>query len=130
GKGCASTAWCATLLPHSCHMVGYFPEAAQEAVWAEGPDPCIAASLPPAAKVQKVDGGYRLSGSHPFASGVDHASWVIVSGLVHSDGGPPINPQFLIRPGDYTVRDTWFAAGISGMGSRTIVIDDVFVPEG
>jgi alkylation response protein AidB-like acyl-CoA dehydrogenase len=129
GKGCASTSWCATLLPHSCHIVGLFPLEAQEAVWADGPDPNIAASLPPAAKVSKVDGGYRLTGDHPFASGVDHASWVIVSGLIHSGDGPPVNHQFLIKPGDYTIRDTWFAAGMRGTGSKTIVIEDVFVPE-
>lgn len=128
GKGCASTSWCATLLPHSCHIVGLFPEEAQQAVWADGPDPCIAASLPPAAKVEKVDGGYRLTGEHHFASGVDHASWVIISGLIH-DGDRPVNNQFLIKPGDYTIRDTWFAAGMKGTGSKTIVVDGVFVPE-
>lgn len=129
GKGDPSTAWCATLLPHSCHIVGLFPEEAQEAVWADGPDPCIAASLPPAAKVEKVEGGYRLTGEHAFASGVDHASWVIVSGLVHGDDGPPVNNQFLIKPGDYTIRDTWFASAMSGTGSKTIVVDGAFVPE-
>lgn len=130
GKGCPSTAWCATLLPHSCHMVGLFPDDAQQAVWADGPDPNIAASLPPVAKVEIVDGGYRLTGKHPFASGVDHAGWVIVSGLVRREGQPPVNHQFLIRPGDYAIEDTWFAAGMRGTGSKTIVIDGVFVPAG
>ncbi|MDV7352113.1 acyl-CoA dehydrogenase family protein [Rhodococcus oxybenzonivorans] len=129
GRACASTAWCAALLPHDAHMVGFFPQAAQEAVWMDGPDACIAASLAPAATVQKVDGGYRLTGRHGFASGVDHASWVIVSGLI-KDGVRPANHHFLVKPGDYTVDDDWFAAGMRGTGSKTIVIDDVFVPEG
>lgn len=128
GKECASTAWCATLLPHGCHMVALFPGDAQEAVWANGPDPCIAASLPPAAKVEKVRGGYRLTGEHRFASGVDHASWVIVSGLIR-DGDRAVNHQFLVRPGDYRVVDDWYAAGMRATGSKTIVLDGVFVPE-
>lgn len=47
GRACASTAWCAALLPHDAHMVGFFQQAAQEAVWSDGPDTCIAASLRP-----------------------------------------------------------------------------------
>ncbi|MEV0029587.1 acyl-CoA dehydrogenase family protein [Nocardia sp. NPDC050793] len=129
GRACASTAWCAALLPHDAHMVGFFPRLAQEAVWADGPDTCIAASLAPAAAVQKVDGGYRLTGRHGFASGVDHASWVIVSGLI-KDGGRAANHHFLVRPGDYTIDDDWYAAGMRGTGSKTIVVDDIFVPDG
>ncbi|AXK88902.1 3-hydroxy-9,10-secoandrosta-1,3,5(10)-triene-9,17-dione monooxygenase [Nocardia farcinica] len=129
GRACASTAWCAALLPHDAHMVGFFPRVAQEAVWADGPDTCIAASLAPAAQVQKVDGGYRLTGRHGFASGVDHASWVIVSGLI-KDGGRASNHHFLVRPGDYLVEDDWYAAGMRGTGSKTIVVEDIFVPDG
>jgi alkylation response protein AidB-like acyl-CoA dehydrogenase len=36
---------------------------------------------------------------------------------------------FMIPPGDYKVRDTWFTAGMRGTGSNTIVTDNVFVPE-
>ncbi|MCU1645756.1 MAG: hsaA 1 [Nocardia sp.] len=129
GRACASTAWCAALLPHDAHMVGFFPQEAQEAVWAEGPDTTVAASLAPAATVQKVDGGYQLTGRHGFASGVDHASWVIVSGLI-KDGGRPANHHFLVKPGDYTIDDDWYAAGMRGTGSKTIVIEDIFVPDG
>ncbi|MFG3522005.1 acyl-CoA dehydrogenase family protein [Nocardia nova] len=129
GRGCASTAWCAALLPHDAHMVGFFPQEAQEAVWAQGPDACVAASLAPAATVEKVDGGYRLTGRHGFASGVDHASWVVVSGLI-KDGGPPANHHFLVPRGDYVIDDDWYAAGMRGTGSKTIVVDDIFVPDG
>jgi alkylation response protein AidB-like acyl-CoA dehydrogenase len=48
--------------------------------------------------------------------------------MVHG-GGEPEWKFFLIAPGDYTVRDTWFTAGMRGTGSKTIVVDDVFVPE-
>ncbi|GGO00016.1 acyl-CoA dehydrogenase [Nocardia rhizosphaerihabitans] len=128
GRACASTAWCAALLPHDAHMVGFFPAPAQEAVWAEGPDTNVAASLAPAATVDKVDGGYRLTGRHGFASGVDHASWVIVSGLI-KEGGRPANHHFLVAPGDYSIEDDWYAAGMRGTGSKTIVVEDIFVPE-
>jgi 3-hydroxy-9,10-secoandrosta-1,3,5(10)-triene-9,17-dione monooxygenase len=105
-----------------------FPEEAQQAVWAEGPDVAIAASVLPVTQVTREDGGYRVSGQHSaFASGVGHSSWVIVGGFV-SDGVTPYWAFFLIPPGEYKVRDTWFTAGMRATGSNTIITDNVFVP--
>lgn len=129
GKACGSTAWCAALLPHGTHIAAMFPEPAQQAVFATGPDPNIAASLAPAATVVRVDGGYRITGEHHFASGVDHANWAMVSGFVEVDGRK-VNHHFLLPATEFTIRDTWFAAGMRGTGSKTIVVDDVFVADG
>jgi 3-hydroxy-9,10-secoandrosta-1,3,5(10)-triene-9,17-dione monooxygenase len=125
----ASHGWCAGLIIHHGHVVGQFPEKAQKAVWAHGLDVSLAASFAPATTAVPVEGGYRVSGKgSPFASGIDHASWVIVGGMAQ-DGGEPEWKFFLIAPGDYTVRDTWFTAGMKATGSKTIVVDNVFVPE-
>ena len=124
----ASHGWCAGLIAHHAHLIGQFPEAAQQAVWADGPDVAIAASFAPAARVTRVDGGYRVSGQHSsFASGVNHSSWVIVGGLIQ-DTQPPEWVFCLIGPGEFQVRDTWFMTGMRATGSNTIVTDDVFVP--
>jgi 3-hydroxy-9,10-secoandrosta-1,3,5(10)-triene-9,17-dione monooxygenase len=128
GKADASHGWCASLIIHHGHLIGQFPEEAQQAVWADGSDVAVAASLAPTTKVTTVDGGYRVSGQHSsFASGVDHSSWVIVGGLVHKEAVPEWM-LFLAPPGEYTVRDTWSVAGMRATGSNTIVTDDVFVP--
>jgi 3-hydroxy-9,10-secoandrosta-1,3,5(10)-triene-9,17-dione monooxygenase len=124
----ASHGWCASLIIHHAHVIGQFPEEAQQAVWAEGPDVAIAASFAPATQAIRVEGGYRVSGQNStFASGVDHSSWIIVGGFVHEGGAPQWN-FFLIPPGEYQVRDTWFTAGMRATGSNTIVTDNVFVP--
>jgi len=124
----ASHGWCASLIIHHAHLIGQFSEEAQQAVWADGPDVAIAASFAPAAQAIRVDGGYRVSGPHSaFASGVDHSSWVIVGGLTH-EGAAPEWKFFLIPPGEYKIRDTWFMAGMQATGSNTIVTDNVFVP--
>jgi alkylation response protein AidB-like acyl-CoA dehydrogenase len=124
----ASHGWCASLIVHHAHLIGQFPEEAQRAVWAEGPDVAIAASFAPAAQAIQVDGGYRVSGQHSaFASGVDHSSWVIVGGLI-PEGAAPEWKFFLIPPGEFEIRDTWFMAGMQATGSNTIVTHDVFVP--
>jgi len=124
----ASHGWCASLLIHHPHMIGQFPEEAQEAVWTNGPDVAIAASVAPTTQVTPVDGGYRVSGQHSsFASGVDHSSWVMVGGLAPM-GNVAEWLLFLIPPGAYQVRDTWRMAGMQATGSNTIVTDNVFVP--
>jgi len=128
-KADASHGWCASLIIHHAHLVGQFAEAAQQAVWADGPDVAIAASFAPAAQAVRVDGGYRVSGPHSaFASGVDHSAWVIVGGLVR-DGAAPEWKFFLVPPGEFQIRDTWFMAGMQATGSNTIVTDNVFVPD-
>ena len=127
-KADASHGWCASLIIHHPHIVGMFPEEVQQAVWAEGPDVAIAASVLPVTQVTREDGGYRVSGQHSaFASGVGHSSWVIVGGFV-PDGVTPYWAFFLIPPGEYKVRDTWFTAGMRATGSNTIITDNVFVP--
>lgn len=128
GKADASHAWCASLIIHHTHLIGQFSEAAQREVWSATPDVAVCASVHPATKVTRQDGGYRISGDHSaFASGVGHSSWAIVGGFV--DGGAaPEWTLFLIPKEHYTVRDTWDTAGMRATGSNTIVTDKVFVP--
>lgn len=133
-KADASHGWCAGLIIHHAHLIAQFPEAAQKTIWAEGLDVAVAASFAPAAEATAVDGGYRLSGKgSPFASGVDHSTWVILGAMAQDAATPETAPEwkfFLVGPGEYTIRDTWFTAGMGGTGSKTIVTDGVFVPHG
>ena len=128
-KADASHGWCAGLIIHHAHLIAHYPQAGQKAVWADSLDVPIAASFAPSAKAVATDGGYRLSSAgSPFASGVDHCSWVMLGGMTQ-DGAVPEWKFFLVPTGEFTVRDTWFTAGMRGTGSKTIVVDDVFVPE-
>ena len=134
-KADASHGWCAGLIIHHAHLIAQFPEAAQRALWAAGLDVPIAASFAPNAQAVPVEGGYRLSGKgSPFASGVDHSTWVMLGGMADErsaqDGPKPEWKFFLVPPGQYAVRDTWFTAGMRGTGSKTIVVADAFVPNG
>jgi 3-hydroxy-9,10-secoandrosta-1,3,5(10)-triene-9,17-dione monooxygenase len=121
----ASHGWCASLIIHHPHFVAQCTEQAQKDVWAGGPDVPIAASFLPIARIVPADGGYRVTGRSPFASGVGHCTWVFVGGMI-----PPGLPALLlVPPGDYTVDDVWFTTGMRGTGSNTIVTNNVFVPE-
>ena len=111
---------------HHRHYISQFAEDAQRAVWAGGLDIAIAASILPSARVTPVDGGYRISGQFPFASGINHSRWVIVGGMDDS-GGHPEWTFFLIGPNDFKVVDTWFTGAMRATGSNTAICDDVFV---
>ncbi len=129
-KADASHGWCAGLIIHHAHLIAQFPETAQKTLWAGGLDVPIAASFAPNTQAVPVEGGYRVSGGgSPFASGVDYSTWVMLGGMAH-DGPAPEWKFFLVPPGQYTVRDTWFTAGMRATGSKTIVTDNVFVPSG
>jgi 3-hydroxy-9,10-secoandrosta-1,3,5(10)-triene-9,17-dione monooxygenase len=127
-KADASHGWCASLMIHHPHYLSQFPEDAQRIVWAEGLDVPIAASIHPVGRVRAVEGGYRVSGEFPFASGVNYSPWVIVGCLVDTAGGKEAT-FFLIPPKHFTIKDTWFTTAMRATGSNTIVCDDVYVPE-
>ena len=123
GKADASHAWCASLMIHHPHYLSQFPEAAQNAVWAEGIDISIAASIQPIGRVTPAEGGYRISGEFPFASGINHSRWVIVGCMVGTEA-----KFFLIGPKDFKIKETWFTGAMQATGSNTAVCDDVYVP--
>jgi 3-hydroxy-9,10-secoandrosta-1,3,5(10)-triene-9,17-dione monooxygenase len=126
--GDASHAWCASLMIHHAHYVSLFPEAGQRVVWADGPDAIVSASILPTAEVTAVDGGYRISGTSRYASGISGAGWVIIGGLVRGEG-PPQWTWFLVGPGEYEVEDSWFTSGMRATGSNTVLTHRAFVPE-
>jgi alkylation response protein AidB-like acyl-CoA dehydrogenase len=124
GKADASHAWCASLMIHHPHYLSQFPEAAQKAVWADGIDISIAASILPVGRVTPVEGGYRVSGEFPFASGINHSRWLVVGSMVETEA-----TFFLIGPNDFKIKDTWFTNAMRATGSNTAVCDDVYVSE-
>ncbi|MGD1220768.1 acyl-CoA dehydrogenase family protein [Streptomyces krungchingensis] len=128
GTGCMSAAWCAGVLAAVGRMCSHLPEEGQEELWGDGPDVPLAGSLAPSGTVDTVPGGWRLSGTWDFASGVDHAQWTMVGGLVRGPEGPPTLRHFVLPRRDYRVLDTWRNVGLRGTGSNSVVLDDVFVP--
>ena len=87
----------------------------------------------PAGRATRTGDGWRLRGNFPwpFASGVDIAEWATVGALLHDEdaaAGPPEHIQLLLHRSEYTVKDTWYAAGLIGTGSKDLIVDDVEVP--
>ncbi|RMI36384.1 acyl-CoA dehydrogenase family protein [Streptomyces triticirhizae] len=129
GRGCMSAAWCAGVLTAVGRMCSHLPEEGQAEIWGDGPDVPLAGSLAPTGTVRQVPGGWRVDGVWHIASGVDHAEWTMVGGLVPGPDGPPALRHFVLPRSDYTVLDTWRNVGLRGTGSNSLRVDDVFVPD-
>lgn len=128
GRGCMSAAWCAGVLAAVGRMCSHLPEEGQSDLWGEGPNVPLAGSLAPSGTVTEAPGGWRVSGTWGFASGVDYAHWTMVGSLVHGTGGPPVLRHFVLPRSDYQVADTWRNVGLRGTGSNSLHVEDVFVP--
>lgn len=122
--GCASSAWTLSFLALHVWLLCKFEPALQEEVFAGGALPMAPAPLAPTGKAEPVEGGYRLTGRWEWATGVNHADWVMLHGL------EPTGPRFFVLPiSEVVVDDVWKVAGMAATGSNTVVAKDVFVPE-
>jgi alkylation response protein AidB-like acyl-CoA dehydrogenase len=130
GRGCGSTAWVSSLINVCAWLAGLFPERAQRDVWGVDRDAWIAGSLAPHGEAVPVDGGWRVTGRWPWASGCLHAQWVACGIHMKDAQGGMANLGLSLMPIEaVTIEDTWFMAGMKGTGSNTIVARDAFVPE-
>ncbi|MGD9925313.1 MAG: acyl-CoA dehydrogenase family protein, partial [Pseudorhodoplanes sp.] len=130
GRACGSTGWCGTLAVCFGWMTTFFPLEAQQEVW-DDTDNLLAVSYIPTPKVEVVDGGSRITGSWPWASGVDSATWLILSAAIPNKEGPPTVAWCLVPVKDVVVdHNSWNVAGLQGTGSKTVhITEPVFVPK-
>ena len=132
GQGCGSSCWIFSNLAVQNWILGMNKPEAQEDVWGDNPLALIASSFPAkGGKVERTDGGLIANGLWSFASGVDFADWNNMQVFVPPvDGeGPPEHRFALVPKADYEVVDDWFSPGLAGTGSRTIKLENVFIPE-
>jgi len=135
GAACASSGWIFGVVGvHNWHLA-LFPPEAQEDVWGEDSATQLSTSLAPTGTVERVSGGFRLSGRWSFSSGCDFCQWVVLGGLAPAprdnarEGAPPDARTFLLPRADYRIDDNWHVMGLCGTGSKDIVVDGAFVPE-
>src|SRR3546814_418748 len=126
---CASTAWAMSLLCTHRHQLAMFPAKTQEGVWGDGPGEMSSSSIAPFGRTGEVEGGVSVSGEMGWSSGCDHAEWAIV-GFRRKNAEGTQDYCFAVLPrSDYEIRDDWYAVGMRGSGSKTLIIDNAFVPE-
>ncbi len=83
-------------------------------------------------RAERVEGGFRVSARKAFASGSPAGAIAVTSAPYDH---PVEGPQVLhfgvpLNADGISLDDDWYVHGMRATGSRTIVMEDVFVPEG
>jgi alkylation response protein AidB-like acyl-CoA dehydrogenase len=96
----------------------------------------VAGALNPLGRAAKVDGGYRVTGQWPFASGCHNAAWfwgqcIVMDGDEPAKGenGAPMMREALIPSSAFEILDTWHVSGLRGSGSHDVAARDAFIPD-
>jgi alkylation response protein AidB-like acyl-CoA dehydrogenase len=96
----------------------------------------LAGSIRPNGRARPVDGGYRIDGHWDFASGVNHARWLLSPCVIWDGNKPVLTPagapkvrSFFVPSESITIQDTWRVLGLRGTGSHDFTVRDIFVPE-
>ena len=96
----------------------------------------IAGTLVPHGRAVRAEGGWRVSGQWPFASGCHQATWMPTAAWLHDEDGPVRDangaPQwrvFHLPASECVILDTWYTSGLRGTGSTDYTMEDVFVAD-
>lgn len=125
---CCSTAWAFSLLCTHNHQLAMFSKECQDEVWGDNNDATACSSIAPLGRYEETDGGVRFTGNMSWSSGSDHAEWAIV-GFNRMVDDEKVYCFAAIPRADYEIIDDWYAMAVKGSGTKTLKIEDVFVPE-
>ena len=117
-------------------LTAFVPPSSASQIYTAGPDVLLPGSSAPVGRALPVEGGYRLTGRWPLASGCQHGDWLGVISLVFdgeaprmdAHGAPDFKSMFVPRE-DCEILDTWYSMGMRGTGSTHFAVNDAFVPE-
>jgi indole-3-acetate monooxygenase len=104
-------------------------------IFKEGKNHLLAGSGQPVGSAERVPGGWRVTGSWPFASACQNAEWiagtcVMMEGgaaIDATDGPGPMVRTCLVPAEHWEIQDTWHALGLRGTGSHHVALTEVFV---
>lgn len=132
-RGHPAAGWCFALgASHAYLLASHWPEAVQRELFgADGEFRSPAVGVP-GGKFAPVPGGYRVSGTWPFASGIPYATHFMGASVMEGSSGPGRRVMFITPKetvevlGDWGKDQYW---GMQASGSFAVKLNDVFIPE-
>jgi alkylation response protein AidB-like acyl-CoA dehydrogenase len=121
-----SAAWVLSFYITHNWFLARWPEKAQRDFFAVHCPALMAGVANPPGVAERTPGGYLVSGSWGYCSGVVHADWVGVAAVLDGESEPS---QFVLPRAQVHVRDTWHMNGMKGTGSHSVELQSAFVPE-
>ncbi len=133
GQGDPGTAWCLCLgAGHVMQVASHFPADVQAELFGSHGYFIAPLSAAPRGTATHVDGGYRVSGTWAYSSGVPYSTHFMGTALRTGAEGKKEKLLVVIPRGEYTILDDWGGGrtmGLQASGSNSVLVDDVFVPE-
>ena len=132
--GDPGTGWGLTLGTHHALVVGaYFPEDGQREIFGPSGEFRCPARAAPMGTAEPADGGFVVSGTWDYCSGIAHATHFMGNALVPARDGRdgPVNIVVVMPRDQVTVLDDWgggVTLGMNSSGSNSVRADGVFVP--
>ena len=127
--GDPGTGWALTLGSHHALVVGaWFSEHGQRDIFAPDGEFRAPHRAPPMGQAQPADGGYMVSGTWDYCSGIAHATHFMCNALVA--GTTEVIVAVMSRD-QVTVLDDWgdgATLGMNASGSNSVRVEEVFVP--
>lgn len=130
-----SAGWCLMIGATSAVAAAWLPPEVAQAIYGSAPDVITGGVFAPLGEAVVVEGGYRVSGRWPWASGSHNCQW-LMGGVRVVEGGKPRQRadgqpegRMVFFPAEaVTLHDTWHVSGLCGTGSVDMEVKEVFVP--
>jgi indole-3-acetate monooxygenase len=132
----SAAAWNLVMNQAISAYAAWLPDEGVRELFRTGP-PTTAGALNPPAAATRVDGGWRITGQVPFASGCHQAQWLAMPAAemdgdrpkVDSATGKPKIFGVFFQRAEAEILDTWHTVGMRGTGSTDFAVRDLFVPD-
>jgi acyl-CoA dehydrogenase len=87
--------------------------------------------LPGSGRLERVDGGFRMTGRKIFGSGVPAGDVLMTTGVYDdpNDGPTVYHFPLSLKAEGVKILDTWRTLGMRGTGSHDVELTDVFLPD-
>ncbi|BBC29264.1 hypothetical protein SGFS_005580 [Streptomyces graminofaciens] len=132
GRGCPSTGWILANDAASADFAWQVNEQARAYMFKDDPDTLVLSTNSlSGSTARKTDDGTLISGRFPWSSGCEISEWVVFLGVpVFDEEQNLVAAVNAVAPtSDVTIERTWQVSGMSGTGTQTIVVEDLFIPE-
>lgn len=133
GRGCPSTAWGLALgTAHTLTLASYWPLEVQERIFnSNGYMIAPASGNPRGSSTERVEGGYRVTGTWRYCSGSTYATHFFPTIVIPAtDHEPERRAWGILDRSQFEILDDWGGIiGMRGSGSNSIKAIDAFIPD-
>ncbi len=133
-RGHPSSGWCYCLgSSHAMVAASHFSAEAQVELFGPNGDFRAPHRAPPAGKLERVEGGYRVSGVWNYSSGVPISTHFMGGAQIpRGEGEKPRSVDIIVPRESFEIIHDWGgdrSLGMRGSGSQSVKLTDVFVPD-